>query len=128
MKKSEITPELIQLSKRAKELGFPQDVEMGDWYGYVTYTDELFLLGKDEMIHGVETEETKLYLILSFSRCLEWLNKEKYGVTLGLNTFIWDQYIFFVGTQSSRAKTHHEAIAKAVVKILEGGCLKKSRS
>lgn len=31
MRKSEITPELIQLSKSAKELGVSQDVGEGDW-------------------------------------------------------------------------------------------------
>ena len=82
MRRADITPELIELSKRAKELGFPQDVEKGDWYGYVTYTDELFVLGAGEMICGVETEETKLYLILSFSRCLEWLVKRSWILRL----------------------------------------------
>jgi len=113
MRRSEITDELIRLSKLAKELGFPQDMDKGDWY----------LGGDKKTLELIETTGYFLIgstLILSFSRCLEWLNKAKYGVTLGFNTFIWDQYIFFVGTQSSRAKTHHEAIAKAVCKVLEG--------
>ena len=123
MRKSEITPELIELSKRAKELGFPQDVEEGDWYGYVTYADEPFVLGKNEMISAVETEETKLYLILSFSRCLAWLEKERYpkmlGMTLEFNNWIRGHWILSSGTKSYRGENIHEAIAKAVVKILE---------
>ena len=134
MRRADITPELIELSKRAKELGFPQDVEKGDWYGYVTYTDELFVLGAGEMICGVETEETKLYLILSFSRCLEWLrgkfrdmhldslvygkSKWEFDVCDPLDKIKYEN-IGFEG-RNANAKTHHEAIAKAVVKILEG--------
>ena len=123
MRRSEVTPELIELSKRAKELGFPQDVEEGDWvkpYEYIVLFNPMSMCIEGEIIryaNGLICDNW--FLILSFSRCLEWLQKEKYGVNLAFNTFIWDQYIFFVGTQSSRAKIHHEAIAKAVVKILE---------
>jgi len=35
MRRNEITPELIEFSKRAKKLGFPQDVECGDFVCYI---------------------------------------------------------------------------------------------
>jgi len=121
MRESEITKELIELSKRAKELGFPQDVEEGDWYGYMTYPDELFVLGKNEMICGVETEETKLYLILEFSRCLEWLADNNRGMMIGLdlNNFIHGHWIMGIKTKTYRGKNIHECGAQAIVKRLE---------
>jgi len=94
MRRAEITPELIELSKKAKELGFPQDVERGDWVCDVT-DDELYL---------IETlKEEGDALILSFSRCLEWLRELDYGA------FSIDP-----------AENPHETIAKAVIKILKG--------
>ena len=67
MRKSEITPELIKLSKKAKDLGFPQDVERGDWVCDVT-DDELYL---------IETlKEEGDVLILSFSRCEAFFGKD----------------------------------------------------
>jgi len=117
MRKSEITPELIELSKRAKELGFPQDVERGDWVCDVT-DDELYL---------IETlKEEGDALILSFSRCLEWL-RGKDGIDgisvdedkLNKRSICEMEFRDVYDGCQTEAKTHHEAIAKAVVKILE---------
>ena len=129
MRKSEITPELIELSKRAKELGFPQIVCVGDWYE---------INGKPVLcnyahgtLRGFNPEEHSL--ILSFSRCLEWLWERGWKII----TSSYPEYTrVTVGRKDGSinpeitkiATSHHEAIAKAVVKILEGGCLKKSRS
>lgn len=128
MRKHEITEELINLSKLAKKLGFPQDVESGDWYGYMTYTDEIFLLAEDEMLWGKETEETATHLILSFSRCLEWIKQRGYECWRCMDTWVhldrlvqfdvWDD-VSSKPMVMEVSKTHHEAIAKAVVRILE---------
>jgi len=74
MRKHEITDELVQLSKLAKELGFPQDVEEGDWA--CEQDDFAFLIDLDikKMIDYKEDRRLALMgytLILSFSRCLE---------------------------------------------------------
>jgi len=119
MRRNEITPELIELSKRAKELGFPQDVERGDWVCDVT-DDELYL---------IETlKEEGDVLILSFSRCLEWLREMGWKYIV----HAWEHEEIYVslyhdetkkcipeGAREYPEKTHHEAIAKAVVKMLE---------
>lgn len=133
MRRSEITEELIEFSKRAKELGFPQDVEEGDWYGYMTYTDEIFLLASNERLIGRKIKETETFLILSFSRCLEWFReKGAYTWLIGVDDFSENQnatiYLHtYLGNQIIETKqiTHHEAIAKAVVKILEESDEKK---
>ena len=129
MRRSEMTPELIELSKRAKELGFPQDVEKGDWI----YDDDgdFYLIAYDGLKEDMDI------LILSFSRCLEWLRGKEYtvrlesrdtdyhkkrGWTAGVTVLKgeeWDDLPpdFYV---HHNAKTHHEAIAKCCVRILEG--------
>ena len=135
MRRSEITPELIELSKRAKELGFPQDVERGDW---VLDEDKGILLcvtnvplachefdaQNDNYFKNFEKEDD-WFFILSFSRCLEWLWERGWKII----TSGYPEYTrVTVGRKDGSinpeitkiAKTHHEAIAKAVVKILEG--------
>ena len=155
MRKSEITPELIELSKKAKEIGFPQDVEEGDWV-HDSERNEVLLFGKDcfsddapydGVVGRLKTHDFRGYvngyiekehwfLILSFSRCLEWLRDAKY-------TLMCLRSDLFTGTDNNcrielfnyetrgnpmteprrilrGGKTHHEAIAKAVIKILEG--------
>jgi len=137
MRRNEITSELIELSKRAKELGFPQDVEEGDFVCYINaygnretsvvtkvISSKTFWLGDGSYL----LEEDNWFLILSFSCCLEWLKKEGY---LYLDAFLDDgiHWHLFSGQieydrtikkdSFGKAKTHHEAIAKAVVKILE---------
>ena len=125
MRRNEITTELIELSERAKELGFPQDIEEGDWEAW---DDGL----ANVTIHLIKTPN-KLgdgeFLILSFSRCLEWLREKGYevrlesrdieyyknrGWTAGVTVMKGNEFHVY-----HSAKTHHEAIAKAVVKILE---------
>ena len=127
MRKSEITPELIELSKRAKELGFSQNedgfqiAEDGEW-AIDTFDDELLLIDG----RGGVIEEGDI-LILSFSRCLEWLREQGWIISHA------HEYLFTTSKKAAvvfktldeahymrgEAKTHHEAIAKAVVKILE---------
>ena len=129
MRESEITPELIELSKKAKELGFPQDVEEGDSLWAPTYYPILFnkrrMFTKDERIY-LKTEDPvciapKYCLILSFSRCLEWLEDNNKGEMIGLdlNNFIHGHWIMGIKTKTYRGKNIHEVGAKAVVMKLE---------
>ena len=127
MRKSEITPELIELSKKAKELGFPQDVEEGDWI-YIPHNKTLMHIiddGRINLLFIIELQDN-WHSILSFSQCLEWL-KERGVVRVDIveterKVTLW--VVFEKGLDKSLlkpdGKTHHEAIAKAVVKILEG--------
>ena len=121
MRRNEITDELIQLSKKAKELGFPQDVEEGDWYGYVTYTDEIFLLASNELLIGKETEETATYLVLSFSTCLAWLEQQGCTYFLDARRMNYEVFVYKYGQQIAHGKApmRIEAITKAVIKVLE---------
>ena len=142
MRRNEITPELIELSKRAKELGFPQDVEEGDWvkpYEYIVLFNPMSMCIEGEIIryaNGLICDNW--FLILSFSRCLEWLRERDLDLGSSFHQYhehlpqlgggIDDQYFITVKKMKKTndqgffktAKTHHEAIAKAVVKILEG--------
>jgi len=63
------------------------------------------------------------FLILSFSRCLEWLEEQHHpkvlGLTLEANNFIHGHWILSIKTKSHRGENIHEAIAKAVLKRLE---------
>ena len=127
MRRGEITPELIELSKRAKELGFPQGVEEGDWYLTNLFTDMKDKGSNFEQNLNLMLAVTKgkllgkhEYLILTFSRCLEWLKEKEWlirtdvGKDHDCTIFMQSPYVQFF-----KAKTHHEAIAKAVVKTLE---------
>ena len=134
MRRSEITPELIELSKRAKELGFPQDVERGDW---VLDEDKGILLcvtnvplachefdaQNDNYFKNFEKEDD-WFFILSFSRCLEWLREQGcYTWLVGFTEK--DTKPLFVhvyrGNEifEGEGKSIEECGAKAVVKILE---------
>ena len=123
-----ITPELIELSKRAKGLGFPQDVEEGDWVhstdGRVNTDDELLCIS-DYLYEDLEEGELAIEnptLILEFSRCLEWF-QEKFG-SVEVYTFGKELGWYFNWgdkTERKHSGTHHEAIAKAVCKILSEG-------
>jgi len=118
MRRSEITDELIRLSKLAKELGFPQDMDKGDWY----------LGGDKKTLELIETTGYFLIgstLILSFSRCLEWLREqgcytwlvgftEKDTKPLFVHVYRGNEII------EGEGKSIEECGAKAVVKILEG--------
>ena len=126
MRRSKITPELIELSKRAKELGFPQDMEEGDWFYYI---DTIFLADADHLrdIRDSYFGIGETTLILSFSRCLEWLRERGYLYFDCLNhpDNTWSGLVAHPpkGKEDfviSPSKTHHELSAKAVVKILEG--------
>ena len=159
MRRSEITQELIELSRRAKELGFPQSVFNGDYFAVLSTRDgdnntvaEIYKEPHIFMAHNMDGGRYYTYaspeecgsvfsenpfedcvpdvwfLILEFSRCLEWLRGKGW---LAIDLFEdpqpnrRDYYVEFKtpieGTWvNGRSKTHHEAIAKAVVKILEG--------
>jgi hypothetical protein len=132
MRRSEITPELISLSKRAKKLGFPQDVEEGDWFAGQRYHPEKL----DLILYGDGTWHPDnfhpAWLILSFSRCLEWLSGKGWILRSLVNeSKLLEWYINIVNWKTKSLKmddydvrksanTHHEAIAKAVVQVLEG--------
>ena len=141
MRRNEITPELIELSKKAKELGFPQDFEQGDWIyceckDIEDYPHGLGLENVWSEHPDIDSDIWKKsdtdWLILSFSRCLEWLNNRKsksiaelyrngsWDTPLSKRTYCCRVY-FWNRQISEHAKTHHEAIAKAVCKIMEGG-------
>ena len=138
MRKSEITPELIELSKKAKEMGFPQDVEEGDWYFNPTWKDMKNRGSSPEKIlntilapYGDEKLGKHEFLILEFSRCLEWLRGQGYQLEMrhyGAKTYYLIEIILFdkekqedVTEDEQEGETHHEAIAKAVCKILSEG-------
>ena len=146
MRRSEITSELIDLSKLAKELGFPQDVEEGDFVCYINaygnreisvvtkaISSKAFWLGDGSYI----LEEDNWFLILSFSRCLAFLRERGWHIAelgecksgdmdilITNDPYAWDSFTVFDHDSphiGEEGKTHHKAIAKAVVKILEGG-------
>ena len=90
MRRSEITKELIELSKRAKELDFPQVVEEGDWIAW-----------EDEQKSGISLVDRDML------KCMRvWASDED---TMGL-----DGHTHWVILDMS------EVEAKAVIKILEG--------
>ena len=161
MRRSEITQELIELSRRAKELGFPQSVFNGDYFAVLSTRDgdnntvaEIYKEPHIFMAHNMDGGRYYTYaspeecgsvfsenpfedcvpdvwfLILEFSRCLEWLKKQFGLINLGTiewgDWFVVDLYDRYnrtkkpIDSENHKAKTHHEAIAKAVVKILEG--------
>ena len=145
MRRSEITKELIELSKRAKELGFPQDVEEGDWICYIEReTNHLYLLTCPEIRNGYLSEEDykgnynlhvykdSWFLILSFSRCMEWLRGKGYFIQMYEPIPNRDMRLTFAKEMAMGrtvvSESIHELGAKAVVKILEEQCLKKSKS
>ena len=130
MRRSEITPELINLSKRAKELGFPQDVEVGMWvmikFPRLDWRPQLFDTGwsvEEGYMYSYSADDDygEWHLILSFSRCLEWLEANNKGEMIGLdlNNFIHGHWIMGIKTKTHRGKNIHECGAKAVVKRLE---------
>ena len=109
MRKSEITPELIELSKKAKKLGFPQGMEEGDLIGYCkigfNFERKYFLKHVQTNKQAIKLNNSKQknhFLILSFSRCLEWLREHK---------------DYDVVTVDPNENPHTE-IAEAVVKML----------
>lgn len=136
-----MTDDLIELSKRAKELGFPQEPLRGNWIQYhddvgneqyavvqVCMPDERLWLDD-----GWEIEwEDEWHLILTFDICVEWLREMgvwSCNVATGSIRFDFTEVIKSddpiqehgmgrrIGTNGN---THHEAIAKCVNKILEG--------
>ena len=136
MRRKERTEELIELSKKAKKLGFPQDVEEGDWlydieYGGIVLVDRMSChvgaVGIGDGYPAVYDSPDEYFLIPSFSRCLEWLSERHWclvslqgwgdGYQIKLTLYHqegkWHENIVL------RGKTHHEAIAKAVCRILE---------
>ena len=134
MRRSEITKELIELSKRAKELGFPQNVEEGDWVFEHDYVETKYCLRnpsvsskgtlRDKYTDGIiriHVEADYWFLILEFSRCLEWLENKSKGEMIGLdlNNFIHGHWIMGIKTKTYRGKNIHEVGAKAVVMKLE---------
>ena len=120
MRRNEITPELIELSKRAKELGFPQDVERSDWV-IKKWKSGLHRISFVGNIKAFRQQNLDYALILSFSRCLEWLENKSKGEMIGLdpNNFIHGHWIMGIKTKTYRGKNIHEAGAKAVVMKLE---------
>jgi len=135
MRESEITPELTELSKRAEELGFPQDIEGGDYacikFDRLGWQPQLFggdMEIQDGRVYFYSTDGFyfEWFLILSFSRCLEWLREKGWRFVGWSDPWPDDenQNLEIEIMQGSEgrwedAKTHHEAIAKAVVKILK---------
>jgi len=126
MRRSEISKELIELSKRAKELGFPQDVDEGDWGNIQDYHGKFFITLITEEYTAYPYLGKNDFLILSFSRCLSWLKLQDNGVCNDFVLISADEgyWIERANAQDEDdifplAKTHHEAISKAVCKILE---------
>ena len=131
MRKSEITDELIALSKRAKELGFPQDLQEGDWYWCNSdqrcYVIDELSYEEEQAINDSDYPED--FLILTFSTCLAWLRGQGYEYIDCLYDGYDTNWSFFAGQideercmkkdHFTKAKTHHEAIAKCVIKVLE---------
>ena len=139
MRRSEMTPELIKLSKRAKELGFPQDVEEGDLvveheYGQNIYRLRYPTVYKDGSIDDeddnrdirFQARSDHWFLIMEFSRCLEWLREQGcYTWLVGFTEK--DTKPLFVhvyrGNEifEGEGKSIEECGAKAVCKILSEG-------
>ena len=90
MRESQITELLKELSKRAKELGFPQVIEEGDWIAW-----------EDEQASGISLVDREM-----LKRMRVWASDED---TMGL-----DGHTHWVILDMS------EVEAKAVVRILEG--------
>jgi len=131
-----VTELLKDLSKRAKELGFPQDVKEGDWICYIELeTNHLYLLTCPEVRNGYLSEEDykgnynlhvykdNWFLILSFSRCLEWFfqNGVMYVMPFICNnhSHIERGRIDCLLPRDIETRTHDEVMAKAVVARLE---------
>ena len=119
MRKHEITDELIRLSKLAKELGFPQVVESGQWVW--SNLDQEMYCAQNKIPIDLREAAPEEVLILSFSRCLEWAKGNDLVVTMDASNDGADFVSIWAsgGEVRGRAKVHHEAIAKAVVKMLE---------
>ena len=80
MRESEITELLKELSKRAKELGFPQDVKEGDWiWDEDSNIIFVYAITDDTQKKIVNLRGMNNYtLILEFSRCLTFLRERGY--------------------------------------------------
>ena len=119
MRRNEITPELIELNKRAKELGFPQVMEKGDWYCVQVGDLRVLHLAINKTPYIEDFYDA--WLILSFSRCLEWFVSRSKGEMIGLdlNNFIHGYWIMGIKTKTHRGKNIHECGAQSVVKMLE---------
>ena len=119
MRRSKITDELVQLSKLAKELGFPQDVEEGDWF-LIQDNDYKSGYSSPKLCEFFENNPNNV-LILSFSRCLKWLEEKNKGMMIGLdlNNFIRGHWIMVIKTKTYRGRNIHEVGAKAIVMKLE---------
>jgi len=85
MRKQDITDELIALSKKAKELGFPQDVEVGDWLHVIDHYigPQSILLENNLFKDGdfiCSLSDNRLFedwhLILSFDICCKFLGED----------------------------------------------------
>jgi len=127
MRKNEITDELIALSKQAKSLGFPQDIDLTDWFlnpsGKVCLC--LCVMTKVNEIG----DELEIYtpemctLILTFDICLDWLNGQGISTILEndriRNSCMCSVFMKMGNIISLDAPTRHEAIAKVVVQRLE---------
>ena len=90
MRKGEITPELIELSKRARRVGFPQNIRPGDWIivggqsalvTAMTPKEVVFTSTRPCYTGGIPDSWARkpraATLILSFSRCLAWLREHQ---------------------------------------------------
>ena len=101
---------------------------------YPILFDERRMFAKDGRIY-LKTEDPvciapKYCLILSFSRCLEWLEENNKGMMIGLdlNNFIRGHWIVVIKTKTYRGRNIHEVGAKAVVMKLEKGERWKSQN
>jgi len=131
MRQNEITDELIRLSKRAKELGFPQDVEVGDWLYVIDYYNgpqtilmENTLFKDRECIHSLSDDSVfqEWWKVLSFSTCLAWLETKNLHIDIEINgavTISWRSREPGDDWKNIDSETHHEAICKCVIKVLE---------
>ncbi len=128
MRKSDITPKVIELAKKLKELGFSQEVEDGDWV-YLDYYEKSVTM----LVHGCwqvhlthetsKAREKECYVLLpSLYTCLEWLDKEKDEPELWKSRRhpVW--YCRWKGDKFRSGDTPLEAVLSACVAVMEEQC------
>ena len=120
------TERIIELSRKLKNLGYKQDVYVGNWY-WDKLTNDCHLFTYDKT-HGefYGKENTKDDIpIPSLEDGLEWLRRQEYYSRLnrtehGCSILYARFFIGIEGAVNLRADTPHEAVLMAMVKVLEG--------
>ena len=121
------TERIIELSKKMNELGYEKEINWGDWviteHGVCIFCNRFEVLERKgievSMENGWTKDANEFIPIPSLADGLEWLRKTVDSLTIAQDIMVVEIEVNTDNKIRVLGSTPHEAVLKAMIKVLE---------